>query len=108
MIGLLPRLSPASEALMGSKFMAEAGLGGWSIDRVGHCYPHNSSLFKLDRAVPFGAGSVVQFTVNFSDKSVVVRCGEEVATGSIQHLGKEGDVFPAISMYFGEQYIEFV
>lgn len=98
MLGLLPRLPTAAVALLGTKYISE--LGGWCLSRAGDCY----GTWKCDR-IPFTAGSVVEFEVDFATKTVHVVCGKDSAVGHIASLGDAEEVFPAVSMYYTGQKV---
>ena len=98
MIGLLPKLPSSAVALLGTKYISE--LGGWCLSRAGDCY----GTWKCDR-IPFTAGSVVEFEVDFATKTVHVVCGKEVAVGHIASLSEAEEVYPAISLYYTGQKV---
>lgn len=101
MIGLIPKLQQHAAPMLGSKYISE--LGGWCVSRAGESY----GSWKCER-VAFGSGSVVEFDVDFSAKTVTIVCGKETAIGHIPGLGEMDEVFPAVSLYYMNQKVCFV
>lgn len=101
MVGLLPRLSPGNVTNMGSKYVSE--LGGWCLSRAGESY----GSWKCEKMV-FNSGSVIEFELDATNKTLHVVCGKERGTGHIPALSETEEVYPAFSMYYLNQKVMFV
>lgn len=101
MVGLLPKLPPASIANMGSRYVSE--LGGWCISRAGESY----GSWRCDR-IPFQTGQVIEFELDFAERCLYVTCGKDKAVGHIPTLTENEEVYPAFSMYYLNQKVCFV
>ena len=101
MLGMLPKLSSAAIASMGTKYISE--LGGWCMSRAGESY----GSWKCDK-LPYGTSNVIEFDVDLATKTVHIVCGKEKAVGHIASLGDADELYPAVSMYYLNQKAAFV
>jgi hypothetical protein len=101
MVGLLPRVPSQQASSMGSKYISE--LGGWCISRAGESY----GSWKCDR-LPFATGSVLEFDLDVSSKTLYVVCGKDRAVAHLPGLTEDDAVYPAVSMYYLNQKVTFV
>lgn len=101
MVGLLPRVPAQHIPSMGSKYISE--LNGWCISRAGESY----GAWKCDR-LPFTTGSVLEFDLDVTSKTLYVVCGKERAVAHLPGLTDDEAVYPAVSMYYLNQKVMFV
>lgn len=101
MIGVVPRLQQHAAPMLGSKYISE--LGGWCLSRAGESY----GTWKCE-PLPYGTGSVIEFDVDVTNKSVHIVCGSDSATGHVAGMSDADELFPAISLYYQNQKVCFV
>lgn len=101
MLGIVPKLTSNNIASLGGKFISE--LGGWCISRAGESY----GSWKCEK-ISFGTGMVVEFDLDVVSKTVHVVCGKERALGHIPALTDSEELYPAFSMYYLNQKVQFV
>jgi hypothetical protein len=101
MVGILPKVSPATVASLGSKYISE--LGGWCLSRAGENY----GAWKCEK-LPFSTGCVLEFDLDFATKTLHIVCGRDRAVGHLPALTEADEVYPAFSMYYLNQKVMFV
>eukprot|EP00742_Colponemidia_sp_Colp-10_P022658 GILJ01026820.1.p1 GENE.GILJ01026820.1~~GILJ01026820.1.p1 ORF type:complete len:177 (+),score=9.51 GILJ01026820.1:74-604(+) len=105
-IGLLPKLSSDQLIEMEGKksgYIASQTLGGWAARGDG-------KIFGEWQCPPFlfAKGATVKCEVDFSAKTLTLKCGNRSVVGTIPSIKIDEALYPAVSLYRAGQKVAFM